>query len=322
LEPQRSNLALYSESFDNAAWSKVTAGTATAPVVTANYTTSPDGYQNADRIQFSSANTSAGDFSLILPTATINLTSAGTVTLYVKSLTSGTQNLLMYWGGGQGGVFQVTTEWTRITLSNLSASNTGFAFGTRGGGDYFSGGDTTLDIAVWGAQLEAGAYATSYIPTLGTSVTRVGEECQTTSLQSASLIGATAGTFFIEANKTDDASWFNQRIFLTSTTVRSLLMDTSAGQIRLRTWDAASAGATITTSGLVNGLVKYLIKWDGTNVKVFANGVLVGSSAQPSYAYTTYSAFESASFSNNEINQVLFFPTALSDTQCIELTTL
>jgi len=97
-------------------------------------------------------------------------------------------------------------------------------------------------------------------------------------------------------------------------------MDTSAGQIRLRTWDAASAGATITTSGLVNGLVKYLVKWDGTNIKVFANGVLVGSSAQPSYAYTTYSAFESASFSNNEINQVLFFPTALSDTQCIELT--
>jgi hypothetical protein len=173
---------------------------------------------------------------------------------------------------------------------------------------------------IWGAQLELASFETSYIPTLGAVVTRGGDDCGTTSLQSASLIGATAGTFFVETIKTDDSIWFNQRILLTSTTVRSLLIDTSAGQIRLRTWDAASAGATITTSGLANGLVKYLIKWDGTNIKVFANGVLQGSSAQPSYAYTTYTAYESTSYSNNTISQLLFFPTALSDSDCIALT--
>ena len=320
LEPQRTNLLTYSEQFDNAAWSLLDSGSGSTPVVTANYTTSPDGTQNADRIQFSSSTASTGDFSLVASDL-FNLPSTGTATLYVKSLTSGTQNLLMYWGGGQGDVFEVTTQWTRITLSNLSSATQSIVFGTRGGaGNYFSGGDATLDIAVWGAQLEAGAYATSYIPTTSAAVTRLGDDLSTTKLQSGSLIGATAGTFFIETNKTDDAIWFNQRIFLTSTTVRAFLMDTTGGQLRLRVWDASSFGPTITTSGLTNGTVKYLVKWDGTTVKVFANGSLVGSGAATSFGYTTYSAYESTSYSNNEIKQLLFFTSALSDAQCIELT--
>jgi hypothetical protein len=44
LEPQRTNLALYSEQFDNGYWNKVNT------TISANATTSPDGYVNADKL--------------------------------------------------------------------------------------------------------------------------------------------------------------------------------------------------------------------------------------------------------------------------------
>ena len=52
------------------------------------------------------------------------------------------------------------------------------------------------DLLIYGAQLEAGSYATSYIPTYGTSVTRNAD----TVLSNAAtdLIGQTEGTLFID----------------------------------------------------------------------------------------------------------------------------
>jgi hypothetical protein len=335
LEPQRTNLATYSEQADQ--YIKIGA------TIGSNVLTSPDGFINADSI-IEDASTGGHvfyNFSLTTFTAAAHTASVfakkGGRDFFVLSLYDGAVGHDAYFnlntgtlGNLDAGVTATITNygngWYRCTVTATTAASTGgiaIYAASANGTDSYAGTNGLAAGYFYGWQLEVGSYVSSYIPTLGSSVTRLGETSETTSLQSASLIGATAGTFFVQATKTDDAVWFNQRIFLTSTLQRALLMDTSAGQIRLRIWDAASAlGATITTSGLVNGLVKYLINWDGTTVKVFANGVLVGSSAQPSYAYTTYSTFESASFSNNEISQVSFFPIALTDAECIQLTAL
>jgi len=65
LEKQSTNLITYSEQFDNASWNKITSGSASLPVVTANYAISPDGTQNADRVQFSRTGTTDASFSLV-----------------------------------------------------------------------------------------------------------------------------------------------------------------------------------------------------------------------------------------------------------------
>jgi hypothetical protein len=51
IEKVRTNLILQSNSFSDAAWVKLGAGTGTAPVLTANYTTDPFGGNNAWRFQ-------------------------------------------------------------------------------------------------------------------------------------------------------------------------------------------------------------------------------------------------------------------------------
>jgi hypothetical protein len=305
LEPQRTNIATYSEQFDNVAGWTLYNGT---QVANTTETLDPSGYYGAEKVIM------GGTDSATYRKSIGGLTNGDTYTfsLYIKQ-GSGVTAFLDICDASTTPDITPTSEWVRYTKTGVWDTSLNFV-------DIELRGTSGSFCYIWGAQLELASFETSYIPTLGAVVTRGGDDCGTTSLQSASLIGATAGTFFVETIKTDDSIWFNQRILLTSTTVRSLLIDTSAGQIRLRTWDAASAGATITTSGLANGLVKYLIKWDGTNIKVFANGVLQGSSAQPSYAYTTYTAYESTSYSNNTISQLLFFPTALSDSDCIALT--
>ena len=108
----RTNVLTYSEQFDNAAWSKLTAGTATAPVVTANHTTAPDGTTTAERVQFARTGTATGDYSLITQNYTTTQISTGSV--YLKSLTGSAQNVLFYWSLGQGQAFSIGTDWTRI----------------------------------------------------------------------------------------------------------------------------------------------------------------------------------------------------------------
>ena len=331
LEPQRQNLVWFSESIDNAYWSKSTNGSATAPSVTANYTTSPDGYQNADRIQLSRTGTTSSDFSII-GTGSINLGSTGTATLYVKSLTSGTQNLLMYWGGGQGGVFSVTTEWTRITLSNLSVTSTALVIGSRGGsGDYFNGGDTTLDIAVWGAQVEAGAYATSYIPTLGAAVTRGADASYKASV--SGLIGQTEGTLYAEVQ--------NNSIGSTSGSDNAVLSIEGASNNDIITILYQPTGdiiALVLVGGSIQVLISYnagvttspkkiALAYKANDFAFYVDGVQVGTDTSGTVPTCSniglgnyYNGGSIQTINSKIVNQALLFKTRLSNADLAALT--
>jgi hypothetical protein len=62
----------------------------------------------------------------------------------------------------------------------------------------FAGNGLTTNLYVYGAQLEAGSYATSYCPTLAAAVTRGADAASKTGI--SSLIGQTEGTLFAEIN--------------------------------------------------------------------------------------------------------------------------
>jgi len=61
----RTNLVTYSNDFTDASWIKAAGGLGSTPVVTSDFATSPDGTQNATRLQANSGGATSSDFSLI-----------------------------------------------------------------------------------------------------------------------------------------------------------------------------------------------------------------------------------------------------------------
>jgi hypothetical protein len=331
VEPQRTNVCLYSSQLDNGAWVKDNNGSGTLPVVTANYATAPDGTTSADRAQFSNVggSGSGSNYSMLIQFG-LTLSSTGTATIYLKSNTSSNQEVLLYWAGGEGDVFTVTPEWQRFTLNNLTATTTGLVLGTRGGsGSFFNGGDEVLDILVWGAQVEVGTYATSYIPTTSASVTRNADVISKTGI--SSLIGQTEGTMFVDVYRPTSNSPF---IFMlaNSTGANAYLnslylyqVDTSQLTFDVFVSGALQASIATSSSGLSVGRHKIAFAYKQNDFVLYVDGTQIGTDTSGNVP--TLSAFEIngadiASISNVETNAVALWQTRLTNTQLAQLTTI
>ena len=186
IEEARTNLITYSEQLNNAAWipSNIT--------VTANATTSPDGTANAELLTPSS--TSAFIYQTI-----IMAVGSYTYSVWLRSGTGSNVSLNISANGSgvtpnpTSTAITVTPQWQRFTLplSGLVAT-ANIIIGSLTAGTWPSG----ATIYAWGAQVEAGAFATSYIPTTTTSLTRNADNVQMTGTNFSDWYNASEGAFY------------------------------------------------------------------------------------------------------------------------------
>ena len=213
IEEARTNLLTYSNDISNAAWAK------TNITVTAAATASPDGSVNAQRLQAIAA----------VPTVVNNVpvavaATSATYSIYVKQGTGpNTANVFLFRnnttatllvGGSLNyatGAWAYSTGSTGVTVSNAGngwwriqmTATTGIT-----SGDALHGyvGWTGASAAVgdfmyaYGAQLEAATFATSYIPTVASTVTRSADVATMTGTNFSSWYNQTAGTFVTSAD--------------------------------------------------------------------------------------------------------------------------
>ena len=298
LEPQRTNLLTYSSSFDNAAWTKLNA------TVTANYGISPDGTQNADRIQFTTSNSSSIYRAIGGATTDAN-------TIYVKGV-SGEKVLFGYGGNvASGTLYTLNGDWQR--LEQISTIGSVFHIG-----NYYLGDAT--DILIWGAQREAGSNATSYIPTTSASVTRNADQVFKTGI--SSLIGQTEGTIYWEGEKISNANFGIALVIDNGTGERIYLLSDAIG---FRVDITSGGGSSAFYSGTQGiGTYKIAIGYSSAGVVVYINGVSVFSDLS-----VTIPACQNLYLSNwasyteaVKTSQALLFKTRLTNDELATLTTI
>jgi hypothetical protein len=197
LEPSRTNLITQSEYFSSADWTK------TAINVTDNAVTSPEGIANAAKLVETTANSvhqinqshslSGNDysFSVFVKKAERRYVSLvfSDQARYLSQHTFDLEDGVLTDSFDYGGVTSTFVPedygngWYRLTLSSSYASWSGSVIprfyientatpSQPPANNYV--GDGTSGIYIYGFQLEAGIYPTSYIPTYGTSASRAG----------------------------------------------------------------------------------------------------------------------------------------------------
>tara|TARA_R110001632_G_scaffold39922_4_gene99757 strand:- start:730 stop:2181 length:1452 start_codon:yes stop_codon:yes gene_type:complete len=320
VEPQRTNDITNSETFGSTGWSQVLTGTAIAPIVTDNYAISPDGTQNAQRIQYNlGGGTSSGDRTIIREF--IDTQTDWFLSVFLKSATGADQKILWH-SNSDSNETTITNEWKRYELDRNGITNAWFGLGLRGSVSTVN----TCDVLVYGLQAEQGSYPTSYIPTSGSTVTRVQDQYTKTGI--SNLINSEEGVFYFET------SIFNPTLTPTlsisdnsdNNTIRfRFQIDTNTFNVNVRKIgiDEGQISVTIADSRDIN---KYAVRYQDGDYAIFINGSLISSNNNlPTFTDSTLTTlnFNRGGGSSpffGKVKQLQVFETALTDSELIALT--
>jgi hypothetical protein len=339
IEEQRVNLSLYSAEFDNAGWLK------TNSTITANATTAPDGTLAGDKHVPNLGATLGPGASETRVYQSISVTSGVTYmfSIYAKageyneiefaitvspsatarfSLTSGTVI-----SGTGASITSAGNGWYRCAVTAVAASTGTVQTRWSAEDSVALVGDGTSGIFVWGAQFEAGAFTTSYIPTVAATVTRATDQAVMTGTAFSNWFNASEGTFVASATTmstasrrgvyaaTDNSGTNANRIYLSVTTEASNFVST-----------ASVAQADVIIAGVIsdNTVFKDAFAYRENDISAAANGVLGTpdtSATLPVVSELRLGARSDGSIRlNGHLRNITYYPTRLSDAQLQALT--
>jgi hypothetical protein len=355
VEEQRTNLVERSEEFDNVYWNKQSAA------IIANTLIAPDGSLTADkliandavsltvgnnagprvRIQDSlsvgavvtrtqSIFAKAGEFNLLaigvvdtgntsrFARATFDL-SAGTVTTSFASFTGVSASITPV-GNGFYRCVLVYTTFALVDTSTRNAFNVSDSTATTGNG--YSG------IYIWGAQLEAGAFPTSYIPTVASQVTRSADAASMTGANFSSWYRADEGTLYADIASIKRIS--NISIVAVSDGTLANRMGFARGGINHETrFGYNITKFNVTQASLVNSPliadnnVKLLLAFKVNDIQFTANGASQDANTNaiiPAVNRIEIGAVVGVNRATAHIRKISYYPKRLSNTELQALT--
>ena len=337
LEKQSTNLLKYSEDYTQLNWNLNNA------TITANNTTSPDGTQNADLLKEDSSNI---HHRLYDGGVVISTSSTYTSSVFVKKA-SGTRNLRISFGGGFGeqyvtfnvnnGTIVATDNATGIiqnfgdgwyrciaTATSGLVPNVNVIYWLTNGNSETYQGDGTSGVYIYGAQLEASSYPTSYIPTTSSSATRVADACFKTGI--SSLIGQTEGTIFVQCNLQDSTGLGQAIATLYENSTNVIILYKQSDNV-LKCF-VLTGGTLVANLGAVavSGNIKIAVGYKGNDFALYINGVQRGtdtSGSVPTCSNLYLGADDvGAQKMSGIINQAILFPTRLTNAELASLTTI
>jgi hypothetical protein len=329
----------FSEQFDNAAWTK---GGVTISANT-SATLDPSGYNGSDKLVEDSStgvhrvfnNSSVTISNSVATTYSVFAKAAERTQIYLRDndivgarFNLSTGAVISTEGTATATITNYGNGWYRCTITRVSATTSGRVIVyLDNGGDSYTGNGTS-GVYIFGAQVETSAsYASSYLNTLGASVTRVADAASKTGI--SSLIGQTEGTLFCELKVTAfDPNGFIPVYLKNSDSSNEVYVWFQAdGRILGRVFNASASQAEIFTAAgfaTVGGTYKFALAYKQNDFAFYVNGQQIGTDTSgtvgaTSEFYFTYAQLANFSFPLN-INQALIFKTRLTNAQLAELT--
>jgi hypothetical protein len=338
VEPQRTNALTYSNDYSNVSWGKVGVTAVLGTQV------NPEGIAST----YSISNTTLGDSYLQKQGLS---TTAGnyTMSVFVKNVDNVVSSQLMAVHLTQGSVTsQFTYTWATNTFaltgtnaisgSSVLLSNgwvrLSFTYSIGAGvvnhwARLYANNNLTItkSVLVYGFQNEAGSYATSYIPTVASTVTRNADVISKTGI--SSLIGTEFTMFFDGFESMGGASSRYLILKGASTTYNNYISIEGLSGNRIGFYIYNNVGALVfaaSSGAFTNGQrIKLAARCKNNDFAVYLNGVLLGSQASGTVPTTSnlYLGYYTDYTDNyNKINSATIFNTALTNTELAQLTTL
>ena len=333
LEPSRTNRVTDSE-YLNGTWSE------NRSTLIVNDDTSPEGVNNATKLQedttASNTHFTGKGYSYVSGTTyswSVYAKADGRDEIVIQQ---GNPNVVSFnavfnftsetaanFGNGTARIEDAGNGWYRCIIEGTTAllsSGTNINVFLRSGNSTTYTGDGTSGVLLYGFQLESNAsYATSYIPTYGTSQTRVYD-----TLNDLDLDGMFSGDSYTILFDIDLNNTFNNKVFATakkSTGSSSFTFRNFNGLLRVYN----NLDSIYLTGSIASDSNKWVVRIDGSTADIFSYNS--GSPTKTNgTALTTIRDFGKINFTGvntmSSLNQFLIFPTALTDSECIALTTI
>ena len=310
-EPQTTQLLPYSEDFSNASWGK-----GTDVSIEGGYL-APDGNNTAYKVTKTGIST---------PYLTRNQSLVATTTrsIYAKTVSgTGTATLLSH-NSNTNNTFTLTEQWQRFELSDTASSSGQSTFYAAD----FRGSGTLTEYLVWGANATNDQdYATSYIPSNGSQVTRNQDLC----INGGSLatINSTEGTLYFEGSVLANTSTF-EVISLSDGGTSNILAFVYRNVLNqfsavVKSGGSTSLSKTITLADATD-TIKVAVSYKLNDFRFYLNGVLIiaDTSGNTPIGLNTLHFADGNGTSNKffgKTKALAVFP-YLSDQELTELTTI
>lgn len=350
VEPQRTNLVTYSEDFNSSnGYTYQNASFSSSSIV------SPSGL-TAKGI---TSTTSANDFHRFYKSLG-GLTGTYTTTIYGKKGTSRYLGLGINQNGSTGNnnvvvfdlqdgviasnIYGVTASiqdvgngWYRCehtfnygtggTYADICVHNTGTGAFTINAFQTFDSPTAPTTLYIYGLQLEAGSYATSYIPTTSASVTRNADVISKTGI--SSLIGQTEGTLFVDFyNYGNNSTTTGCPICIANGGFygNAIYIEQYLGNWYAVVWNGSSQQFISPPLSLSVGRHKLALAYKSNDIAFYSDGVLVGTDTSATIPTCDGAYIGAVGTSTTPeqlaVNASALWKTRLSNTQLAQLTTI
>ena len=329
LEPQRSNQISNSEYYGASGWTR------TRMSITSNAGVSPDGTNNASYfVEDSSNNSHQMESNVVTGTGSI------TGSVFAKSGTRNEISLRLSGGvclayydldagevisasGGTAIIEDYGNGWYRCILTDSSAAYGSGRLQIRSSlnGSITYQGDGSNSLLIYGAQFEAGSYPTSYIPTMGVSATRSVEAALKT--LGASYFPTNGISAFVDFDVTyNSVTNFADLYKLAGSSTQLRLETRTNGGIYIQQGNMVTSGNNFNAYNLCPSTAKKIcLTFSPTQVKAYVDGVLINT-WDGSYTWDFTDLNIAMQSSTAAYNNTMLYPTALTDSECIALTTI